>query len=212
MPIFQKDGKTILFVHVPKAGGTYIEELFRKNGFSVDLFDNRREINPYRVCSPQHYHAEIINKILVVDRFDYVFMTVRHPVSRFVSEFRMRCMKRLYPLDINAWADSVMQRYVEDEYMYDNHIRPQSEFVLKNIDIYKQDMGFGEEFGLLLEEKIGIKLRERAINKVRVREVSDYKSSNEVLSEDNLQRIRMFYAMDFARFNYNLEGHCVDTL
>lgn len=156
MPIFQKGSKSILFMHVPKAGGSYVEQLFVRNGFSMSFFDNGKDVNPLRVCSPQHYHTKIIQEILRLDKFDYIFMVTRHPVLRFLSEFKMRNNKRERPLEINEWLHKVYKAYAGNKFIYDNHFRPQKDFYIEGIDFYKQDDGFDDFFTRKLERKIGV--------------------------------------------------------
>jgi hypothetical protein len=101
MSVFSRDHLRVLYVHVPKTGGTSIEFFFDKNGFAVTFVDRggAGSIVPMMKCSPQHLHAEQLHAIFHVNRFTYSFMTVRNPIDRLVSEYRMR---------------AVMQKSIED--------------------------------------------------------------------------------------------------
>ena len=39
MPVFRQDGRAVLFVHVPKAGGSTLERLFAKSGWTTGYRD-----------------------------------------------------------------------------------------------------------------------------------------------------------------------------
>ena len=217
MPVFQKDNKSILFVHVPKAGGSYVEQLFKINGFSVAFFDNGRNLNPLRCCSPQHYHKEILEVLLKVDKMDYSFMTVREPISRFISEFKMRNNKRKNPLEINDWVKGVYSAYQKDSYIYDNHIRPQKEFYFQGVEFYKQDCGLDDKFAEAIEQKSGIELPVKKIDRVMVRDKikKDGFDESVALSLESYKILLDMYAEDyelfgfarpsFACFDYNLK-------
>lgn len=92
MPVFQRDGKKVLFLHVPKAGGTSIEEFFKKNDWEISFLDRGGDLswNKFMKCSPQHMHAEILEKIFKINSFHAIFITVRHPFERIKSEFKWR--------------------------------------------------------------------------------------------------------------------------
>ena len=90
MPIFKKGKQDLLFIHVPKTGGTSIEKLFHLSGWRtayLDLNLKGKSFNHLRICSPQHMHAEMLQQQLLIHKFSGIFMTVRHPYDRFRSEY-----------------------------------------------------------------------------------------------------------------------------
>ncbi len=97
MPIFTKNKIHILYVHIPKTGGSSVEGLFKKNKWQLSYLDKGGKkggkpdsLNSIRQCSPQHMHLEMLQTIFDLEKIDYIFMTVRHPVDRLISEYRMR--------------------------------------------------------------------------------------------------------------------------
>ena len=198
MPIFQKDGKSILYIHVPKTGGSYIENLFKKNGFTMSYFDNSRDFLSLRTCSPQHYHADILKQLFNVEKFDYVFMSVRDPLKRHISEFRMRANGRKTPLDINGWTKKVIENYEENKFVYDNHIRPQSEFYISGIDVFSQDDGFNDNFVEIISKKIGFEFTVKKIDKVMHRDsIQTTKTNESKISTKTIDTLKLFYANDY---------------
>jgi len=167
LPLYTKDGRSVFYVHVPKTGGTAIEAFFGQNGFRVEYFDagGPQSLNPYRRCAPQHMHAAQIMTLLRPAKFDYLFMTVREPLRRVISEYKMlvRTVSDAPPL--TQWFDVISKQYLEDNYVAENHIRPQSEFWLPSCDVYRQEDGFGDALVERIEEKLGMTLPYRKVGK-----------------------------------------------
>lgn len=205
MPVFYKDNKRVLFVHVPKCGGSYIEHLFLNNGFSLEYIDGGKpgNLNYIRKCSPQHMHSEMLNTIFELSKFDFIFTVVREPVQRIISEAHMRLKESKDSHQLDTWVRDIFSKYTEDNFILDNHIRPQSEFLCENIHIFKQEDGFGEDFISKLEEKIGFTFEVKNIERVMGR--SNFTKGNkfEFLPEtQNL--IKQFYQVDYEGFGYEI--------
>jgi hypothetical protein len=97
MPIFTKNNERILFVHVPKTGGSYIEDAFALSGYTISLLD--RVSKCYFQISPQHYHAKILDRLIDLSSITASFMLFRHPVTRMISEYSYQKPNS----DINGW-------------------------------------------------------------------------------------------------------------
>jgi hypothetical protein len=209
MPIFTKDNINVFYIHVPKTGGTYIEHFFKKNGFSISEFDVKQ--NKLRKCTPQHMHAEQINHLYNIKEFDYVFMTVRNPVFRFRSEFIMRHQNFNQKTDllekykdINIWWKIVKRNFEKNPFAHDNHIRPQFEFYINGIDVFKQEEGYDEQWAQTLESKIGIKFDVLTIPRKKHAE-KDYGDDIKklILNDDVFEDIKKLYQKDYAIFDYS---------
>ncbi|MEN5075006.1 sulfotransferase family 2 domain-containing protein [Isoptericola cucumis] len=212
MPVFIKDDKAVLFVHIPKAGGSAIEKHFRAAGYRMHYRDGRTgpgTLNRLMHCSPQHIHAALCADLFRLERFTGIFTVVREPMARFRSEYAMRNTKAVdgeRRLDTSAsavdrWVDDVMKRYLKDPYVYDNHIRPQSDFVVPGALVHRLEDGMN---GLMtkLNESFGLGLPE-AVEAVRTSEkVSGVSSDRVELSPAVESRLRTFYADDFTTFGY----------
>lgn len=208
MPVFRKDDLFVLFVHVPKAGGSAIERAFADAEWTVAYRDPRVRaggLNDVRRCSPQHMHASMLETILAPDRFDLVFMTVREPLARFRSEYAMRNPK---PADaptaavVERWYDEASRAYAGNPFVHDNHLRPQSEFVLPNAQVYRLEDGL-ESMVADLNERFGLGLPP-IVPRVMDRSIqSGFRSSDVPIGERLEQRLRVAYAEDFSRFGYS---------
>ena len=146
MPVFRQDGRAVLFVHVPKAGGSTLERLFAKSGWTTGYRDPKGGVgsmNSVRRCSPQHMHRPMLEQVFRLDRFDAVFMTVREPLGRFRSEFAYRNADRVSATaaEVEAWYDEAFRQYRHDPFVFDNHLRPQWEFHLPGSHVYRLEDG-----------------------------------------------------------------------
>src|SRR5262245_53444672 len=82
MPFFQVGGKLILFIHVPRTGGTTVERHLRTAG-PLFFFGS----SSFMRVSAQHLHGTELEKLFPSGLFDYAFMIVRHPVERMLSQY-----------------------------------------------------------------------------------------------------------------------------
>jgi hypothetical protein len=203
MPVFFKDTRRILFIHVPKAGGTSIETFFEANGFStayIDRGESLDSLNGVRRCSPQHMHAALLQKLFDPDLFDYVFMTVRHPVSRLLSKFVMETGETESVARLEEWILRDFSNVFADPGFMDNHLRPQCDFHLPRANVYKLEDGFGEEFVARLQAESGFELPEQMIG--REMHAGLGKPDFNMVQPAIRDLIRNYYARDFAMFGY----------
>ena len=201
MPIFVRKACSVLYLHVPKTGGTAIEEFFARNQFRAAYLDTggAQSLNRFRRCAPQHLHAEPIMATLRPAKFDYVFMTVRHPLARIVSEYGMRARgEGSKPPGIGPWLDQMFSRFMEDPYVAENHIRPQSAFWLPNCEVFRMEDGYGEALVARLEEKLDTELEHRTIGRFNMGGAGA--AGVDVAAIEG--RVRQFYRGDYVAFGY----------
>lgn len=200
MPVFSRGDQKILFVHIPKTGGTYVEDLFRANGFQVDFWKPNR-LKPVEAISPQHYHAAILAQIFDLSAFDYIFTCVRAPFDRLVSEYKMRCPNGEQAFD--RWADETLKTAINDPSYLDNHLRPQSQYLLPNIGIYRQENGFGEQFAATVAQKAGIELKVKSVPRRRDNRAWREAQTNLTLAPDTQKLFDALYQSDFDHLGYD---------
>ncbi len=201
MPLFTRQNRSVLFIHVPKTGGTSVEAFFARNGFAAELLDTGgpKSLNRYRRCPPQHMEAALLQAVLRPARCDYVFATVREPLARIVSEYRMRFRGVADAPGLPAWLDLNLKRYLDDPYVLDNHLRPQVEFLLPGCEVFRQEDGFGEALVGRVEQKLETQLEHRAFGY--------HKPEGEVaVTPEDIERVRprvrTTYWRDYAAFGY----------
>jgi hypothetical protein len=133
MPFFTKNDKTIFFSHIPKTGGMSIERFFLKNDYKVTFLGS--QISP---CSLQHRHKDDIELKEELKKLNiiYSFTVIRNPIDRIVSEFVMHNSKNFTKDEIHKFIIDKINNYEKNNYISDNHIRPQVEFIHDNMDVF----------------------------------------------------------------------------
>lgn len=206
MPVFTKDGRAVLFIHVPKTGGTALEKHFVRAGWEMSYHDGRMgkgELNHYRRCTPQHMHGSMLQEHFLLGRFDAVFAVVRDPIARFRSEFAMRNRHEMTTsaAAVERWAAETFDRYASNPFVHDNHIRPQAEFVVPETTVFRFEQGL-DAVARELNERFGLDLAEK-VSRVRTSERASGVPSRAVELTPGLEsRLLDFYAEDFHRFGY----------
>ena len=208
MPIFTRNGRTLLFVHVPKAGGTSIERGLADAGWHMTLRATRRtegeELFRLRRVSPQHYHAVLLQDLLRIDRFDAVFAVVREPLARFRSEYAMR-----HPDpgaggsdQVEAWTREMLMAYASNPFVLDSHLRPQHEFLLPEAHVYRLEDGL-DAMSADLNERYGFGLPDHFPRRLRSGDRRRPLASSAVeLSPEVSKLVTEFYAADFKTLGY----------
>lgn len=209
MPIFKKGKQDLLFVHVPKTGGTSIEKLFQLSGWStayLDLSLKGKSFNHLRRCSPQHMHAEMLKQQLLIHKFSGMFMMVRHPYDRFRSEYAYINKGNCDPfaVTVEAWACKVLKAYSKNHFVYDNHLRPQYEFYIPGTIVYKLENGFNKTIQDLAA-KYKIEFVDKELREMSREKESGFSSSEVELNDSVKNMLNIIYHQDFVQFGYKRE-------
>ena len=140
MPIFTKYTKPqvrCLFIHIPKTGGTSLENALHRLGWLEQLKSPApiREEGPldsvkHFKISPQHYHALLLDQIIRWEAIDLCFTVCRHPFHRLKSEYYWQRELGIAPAgQPEEWLTRVMEQFSNEPSVFDNHLRPQVEFI-----------------------------------------------------------------------------------
>ncbi|MCK0118297.1 sulfotransferase family protein [Isoptericola sp. S6320L] len=206
MPVFTKDDRNVLFIHVPKTGGSSVEHHFLAAGWEMSYHDGRMgkgKPNYLRTCTPQHMHGQLLQETLRLGRFDAIFAVVRDPVARFRSEYVMRHKQELTTTAdaVDAWAEHTFERFERNPFVHDNHIRPQVEFLVRKAQVYRLEDGLDAAMADLNDQfDLGLSTE---VEPVRTSEKTRGISSKDVEVSEALEaRLESFYAEDFRRFGY----------
>jgi hypothetical protein len=192
MPLYKTPSGTLLFIHVPKTGGSSIEKHLR-SAFSESWHGEHPM--PSIPVHAQHYHGELLASL---PKPHYAFMMVRHPVDRIVSEWKWqsrRLMRFYRRLSFSRWLHYNLTAAARDLHYRDNHFRPQVEFKAFDAEVFRL------EDGLLpvlrqLKERTGLPLPVQDIYEKKSREDAMF------LSSEDYVRITDFYRDDFHQFGY----------
>jgi hypothetical protein len=147
MPVYRLAGAAVLFIHVPKCGGTSLEQMLVAH--PACTAQGMYEIGPDNLllsvgrCSPQHLHAKPLKRLLRLNQFDLIFTVIRDPLSRLLSEFAMQRGRApsSTPADFAAWYAREQEQRRRNPFHADNHLRPAHDFVLPQALVYNFSAG-----------------------------------------------------------------------
>ena len=196
MPIYRNADRLVLFVHIPKTGGSTVEEVLKARGARQALKYHKRL--GYANATPQHMPWEVTRHWVTTEFCDYIWAVVRNPYNRLLSEYRWReTLSKQDLVGFDEWVNKTFDQYAATPYMLDNHIRPQVEFVSKSVKVFRLEDGLEKavEAGLaaLAMPVEGIVLHHKRKSKHEPVEVAPA----------TVDRIRQFYAEDFINFDYD---------
>jgi hypothetical protein len=102
---------------------------------------------------------------------------------------------------VEAWWDRVVERYQTDPSILDNHVRPQSEFLLPGAEVYRLENGLPavvDELNRRFDLALTTELPHRQSSVRRM----GRPSSTVPISPKLQDQLNTFYAEDFRQFGY----------
>ena len=214
MPYFRNDKRNInlLYIHIPKTGGSTIEKYFSKkyrknrgltlkNLYSGNIFNR---LSGLFYGSPQHQSLRTLMRFrrrLGISRKNLkIIASVRNPYTRTISD--LFHFKLINHKSTQKQVFNVLCRYVFVRQGYDNHNLPQYTFIInnkgkipKNAKIIKNE-NLNEDMA-----NIGYKgletIRKRKVGKSHKKNYYNY------LNKDSINLINKVYNKDFELFCYD---------
>ncbi|MEM8852502.1 MAG: sulfotransferase family 2 domain-containing protein [Pseudomonadota bacterium] len=208
MPIFTKEDRTVLFIHVPKAGGSTVEKLFQVNGWREFL--SIRGISQNRLkhvrIPPQHMHGDLLDTLLDLRHVEAVVMLVRNPFSRFVSGYGWQVSTQSTDLAPDAWIEHTLTQCQQNPSHFFNHFRPQHQFIPRSspAHIFRLEDGGVEA----ICDLVGLappKSRWPWKTKTVWEKKSHVAPEARAVFEGWREEIERLYAEDYQRFGYDRE-------
>ena len=135
--------------------GGHIRDVKHFNGAikQSKLLESIHEKSP---CNPQHIHKELYDCIIDHSKIDFNFTVMRDPIERIYSEYHW--IRRRYSIspkyacgatydmskhvttdNFSEWLENMKMCYDEDPYVWDNHLRNQSQYILDDTKIFRFD-------------------------------------------------------------------------
>lgn len=201
MPVAQTNGKTVLFIHIPKTAGMSIDRFLRANGKVTAA----ERLTAYgRRVRLRHLHAEPLQELYLPGCFDWCFMIVRHPEQKLISEYRYhRRRGGLRPqnfMSFSVWLRYSFARAHLNPSYRENHFRPQTEFRAFDAEVFRLEDGLSQveaRFGTVTD--LGGQLA--SISRENVSPPTPV-----VVSELDRALINSRYAADYEAFGYDPSG------
>ncbi|WP_435168768.1 rhamnan synthesis F family protein [Falsirhodobacter sp. 1013] len=151
MPIYRISGKLCHYASIPGCADPQFEDHLRDR-FGVPAFLNpsfrKGAARSWTNTSPQHVLARDLDALFPAGFLDHSFAVVRNPVARLVSTFhrhRDGAGTIAKDLQIEDWVQALAGFTDHDHERYDNHFRPQVEFLTEGTRVFQAE----EELGLL---------------------------------------------------------------
>ena len=138
MPIIKSSNKVVYFSHIPRCGGSSVEDYLQSLALVGVAFLDRTFDLRYssRANSPQHIYGQDLARLFPMDFFDDYFTVVRYPISRFQSAFyfNQTTQKTIDSnIGINEFISDLCVDSVSEYGFYDGHFAPQSQFLYPNV-------------------------------------------------------------------------------
>jgi hypothetical protein len=210
MPYFKNDEINILFIHIPKTGGTSLE-LYFSSKFNIPL--NNKSLYKYIEdeqflnenmkinVSLQHItYNQIVeySKIFDINFVNIKIITiVRNPYERIISDL---FFYKLISIDhTKETVFDIINEYLVSE-KYDNHNIPQHNFItndkgeiVQNIHILKTESLTNDMNNLCFSD----------FNKFENANLYKVNNYYDFLNINSIDIINKFYHLDFILFNYD---------
>ena len=214
MPIIHIAGKLVCFHHVPRSGGSAVEDYLTQRFGAIGFLDRRYlkqdEQLRWNKSSPQHIAPDALFKLLPASFFAESFAMVRSPLDRLLSVFRyQRDLEHTLPedVDLKTWLDELPGIQKDNPFYLDNHPRPMCELVPEHATVFRLEDGM-EPIVKWLDQVEGAKRAPREIpvgNSFRQR-MEGLKRDPEVeipVSDAARKKIHDMFSDDYARFGYD---------
>ena len=209
MPYFKNENVNILYIHIPKTGGSSIEKYFSKKyniPLNKDSLYNHFFFKGIHVSS-QHITYNTIHEFNVKFKIDFnnlkIITSVRNPYERLISE-----LFYINAININSTTFQVEQI-----------IKAKMYALMKNIHI--QDNHFMQQYKFLLDKNNKINpniiiLKNESLNKMMnnngfsdFNEMRNSRNKNTInyykfLNKTSINIINKVYKKDFELFNYKM--------
>ena len=188
MPFFEhKTIGRVLFVHIPKTGGSSVELWLKGAGYNLHRICN------WNGAEHQHAPARIYN---TWGEFDYKFTVVRHPMTRFLSALSYRGANSD---NIDQQARDILQKYQQNKlpHSWGNHLLPQVEFLSKDLEIFRME----DDFFLDLSKRLDIPVGK---NRPHTNKSSNIVTASD-LSLEVRQKVQELYKDDYKALGYETE-------
>ncbi len=195
MPKFKFKGQELLFLHIPKTGGTSIESWLSTH---CEISYYSTVIPTFMKCSPQHLTIDYL--LMLEPNLDIpTFTVVRDPYDRAESEYFFRTgnqQPQLRP-NFSAWMLKHLHQLNRNPHHLDNHLMPQWYFINESVDVHRYEDGLGRLFENLTKTYHIPKPKEIPHTNASPR-------AKVTWSSELLDRFHKHYAVDFEKLEYKM--------
>ena len=210
MPIFIHSGEMHYFCHVPKCAGTSVEYLLEQEFGELLLLTRSHFSLPaerrWSRTSPQHIAYEDLRQLFPVKRLASSFAIVRDPLARLISAYKhaWRHRELAQGTSLERWFDDYLLLRQSYPYAYDNHLRPQVDFLLPGAKLFRMEDQM-DQLLVWLQQTFGIN-PDATLDHHNTGELAtrDLRVEKRPISAGFLDKVTEFYAADYRQFGYEM--------
>lgn len=195
----------ILFIHIPKTGGTSLEGFFSKKSSQQlfcchgwnNVFPKETHLSNYSLQHQSLKDIEKYKELFPQIKFDKnlkIISVVRNPYNRIISDLKFNRLLNTNTKDPDKIYD-IIKKFVESPYeKYDNHNRPQYQYLIND----KNE----------IDSRVTIFRSETLTKDMQNYGFPDYRGKEtspqylHLLNEKSIELINKVYDLDFKFFNY----------
>lgn len=204
MPIFENNGRRFLYLHIPKTGGTTINNWL--GGVVRRSFYAGSPPQGFKV-TPQHLPLADFRVLFGDDHFEWKFAFVRDPYDRLESEYfylthnvHKRTTRRPH---FSTWVVNNLDGFRRNPFLHDNHLRPQLDFLDDDVTIFRYENGL-DAAARVIAGRLGIEPPETLpVTNARPRETVSWT----LQALENFNRV---YAGDLEKLGYPVREKSLD--
>ena len=206
MPYFKN--AHLLFIHIPKTGGSNIENFFmnylKQNPTINQLLSNNLNLKINNHSLQHMTYQEIYNnKDFFNINFDSkikILTVVRNPYNRIISDlFYLKFANKKNNKDE---IEKIIEKYLNSNHLYDNHKLEQYKFLIDN------DNNINKNIIILNSETLNDQMNELGFpefsnfcNQTNTKITKDY---YDYLNDASIKMINDYYKKDFEYLNYKM--------
>lgn len=209
MPYFKNNKINLLFIHIPKTGGSSLEKYFSVK-YNIPL--NKKSLNSTENIKDYYDKPEINSSLqhltynTIITYKDFfkidtnniqIISIVRNPYNKIISD--LFYLKKINITSSKEEVYDIIQTYLKQN--YDNHSTPQYKFItydtgqlIENIQILHTET---------LNDNM-IKLGYKDFN-IKMNMNPDFVNYDDYLNINSINLINTIYKKDFEIFNYNIK-------
>ena len=164
-------------------------------------------------------HASLLEEILNMNSFDYIFTVVRNPVDRIISEYKWRIRHDSAQYGFDRWYEEARKNFHSNNFYFDNHMRPMNEFITKECEVFRFEDKCFDKLPALIDQKLKLKgityawktneilNQKKDLKARRLKKYAELKEryENSLPSKNTLCKIIDDYKTDMVSFGYSLD-------
>lgn len=153
---YERDGCKLVFFHIPRTGGRWVQWFLRENHFKFRLFDNIPDVDlGFQLL---HLPKFIVEQHYPQYDIDNQFTIVRDPIDRFLSGIGYHEVNNLF--ELSQMSDQEFKLHLDKVISSDQKktqiLLPQHLYVDDKVRTHKYENGLGEPLKQFLQDTFNI--------------------------------------------------------